>query len=140
LFFLLTWSLRDANVSNIAAGYILTSPSKGIVRAYITSNGGLQSSVFNYANVTDQGLVDNVVTTYPDNSAGPPTVWRDFVNSNYPIFEATILQKSGAVFAGLVERRIVEGPVAAVRAPLPPSPNTHAYHLLLVIQSADTTC
>jgi hypothetical protein len=79
----------------------------------------LQSSVFNYANVTDQGLVDNVVTTYPDDAAGPPTVWRDFVNSNYPIFEATVLQKSGAVFAGLVERRIVEGSVAAVRAPSP---------------------
>lgn len=122
------------NITNIAAGYILNSPSQGIVRAQVTSNSGLESSVFNYANVTNEGLVDNTVTTYPDDSENPPTVWRDYVNSNFPIFKETFLVDSGAVFAGLVQRRIVEGLVAAVSGPpalatLPPS--THACHLFL---------
>jgi hypothetical protein len=115
----LTLNARDSNVSNIAAGYIINSPSQGIVRAYVTSNSGLQSSVFNYANVTDEGLVDNIVTSYSDDPADPPTIWRDYVNSNFPIFEETVLVNSNAVFTGLVERRIVEGPVAAVRATSP---------------------
>jgi hypothetical protein len=121
LFYKLTYSLRDSNVTNIAAGYILNSPSQRIVRVYVTSKSGLESSNFDYANVTKEGLVDNIVTTYSDDSENPPTVWRDYVNSNFPIFEETILANSGAVFAGLVERRIVKGLVAAVRDPRPPS-------------------
>lgn len=111
----LTLTLRDMNVSNIAAGYILNSPSQGIVRAYVTSKAGMESSNFNYGNVTDEGLVDNILTTYSDDSEKPPTVWRDYSNSAFPIFKDTVLQDHGAVFAGLVERRIVEGLVAAVR-------------------------
>ncbi|KAJ4354268.1 uncharacterized protein N0V89_006002 [Didymosphaeria variabile] len=84
-----------------------------MVHAYVTSKTGLQSSNFNYANVTDEGLVENIVTTYSDDSGNTTTIWRDYVNSNFPIFEETFLVDSGAVYAGLVKRRIVEGLVAA---------------------------
>jgi hypothetical protein len=110
----LTLRPRDENLSNIAAGHIVNSPSQGIVRVSITSKKGLESSVFNYANVTKAGLVDNVLTTYAVNSSSPPAVWRDYVNPNFPIFTESILVESSAVYTGLVTRRVVEGPVAAV--------------------------
>jgi hypothetical protein len=110
----LTLICRNENLSNIAAGYIVNSPSKGVVQAYITSKNGLESSVFNYAKVTKAGLVDNTLITYTANSSAPPTVWRDYVNSNFPVFEKTILIDSSAVYTGLVTRRVVEDPVAAV--------------------------
>ncbi|KAJ4302881.1 hypothetical protein N0V90_001772 [Kalmusia sp. IMI 367209] len=103
----------NSNITNIAAGYILNSPSQKTVRVYVTSKIGLESSNFDYANVTDEGLVDNIVTTYSDDSENTTNVWRDYVNSNFPIFDKTILADSGAVYAGLVERRIVKGLVAA---------------------------
>jgi hypothetical protein len=105
---------RDENLSNIAAGHIVNSPSQSVVRVSITSKNGLESSVFNYANVTKGGLVDNTLTTYAVNSSAAPTVWRDYVNSNFPIFANSILVDSGAVYTGLVTRKVVEGPVAAV--------------------------
>jgi hypothetical protein len=104
-------------VSHIAAGYIINSPTQGIVRATVTSNDGLQSSTFNYANVTDAGLVDNTYITYPTNSADQPIVWRDYVDSSFPIFKNSILVDSGAVYAGLAESRFHKGEVAAVSDP-----------------------
>ncbi|KAF1357510.1 hypothetical protein EJ07DRAFT_128118 [Lizonia empirigonia] len=103
----------DLNKTNSAAGYILNLPSQGLVRAYVTSKIGLLSSQFNYSNVPNEGLVDNIVATYLDDSENPPSVWRGYANSNFPIFEETILLDAGAVFAGLVKRRIVQGQVAA---------------------------
>lgn len=57
--------------------------------------------------------MDNTLTTYTGNST-KPEVWRGYVNSNFPIFEADLLVKNGAVFGGLVKRQFVEGDVAAV--------------------------
>lgn len=75
-------------------------------------DGVLSSSFFNYANISDTGLVDNTLTTYsPDSDV--LEVWRDYVNSNFPIFPEDILVASGAVFTGLVERTQV-GKVAGV--------------------------
>lgn len=137
----LTLSIRDSNITNIAAGYIVNSPSKGTVRVYVTSKGGLESSNFNYANVTEEGLVDNIVTTYSDDSENPANVWRDFVNSNFPIFKETILVDSGAVFAGFVKRRIVEGRVAAVRHSLNPTlPYLSNSTIALVVHLRKQTC
>lgn len=104
------------NVSNIAAGYIVNSPSQNVVRAQVTSNTGLESSLFNYANISSEGLVDNIVTTYSDQAETPPTVWRDYVNPSFPIFQDTILKDGGAVYGGLVERQLANGLVATVRA------------------------
>lgn len=75
----------------------------------------MASSFFDYSNVTKSGLVDNTLTTY-DHKATKPTVWRGYVNSNFPIFDKKILVDSGAVFEGLVNRNFNPSPVAAVSA------------------------
>lgn len=108
--------LRDEELSNIAAGYIVNSPSEAVVHVDVVYEGNLASSVFNYANVTEEGLVDNTVTTYSDNSTDPE-IWRDFVQPNFPIFPEDILVESEAVFGGLVERKFLRGQVASVSSP-----------------------
>lgn len=77
-------------------------------------DGKLASSFFDYANVTEGGLVDNTLTEYDGNSRKPAAVFRGYVNSNYPIFLNSILADSDAVFGGLVERRFSNNRVAAV--------------------------
>lgn len=53
------------------------------------------------------------MTTFDDNS-NEPTIWRGYVNSNFPLFPGNILVKYGAVFGGLVRRQFNEDFVAAV--------------------------
>ncbi|RSM14291.1 hypothetical protein CEP52_001480 [Fusarium oligoseptatum] len=103
---------ENENLSHITTGFIDNSPSKGFVRADEAFDGKLASSLFNYANVTKSGLVDNTLTTYTPGS-NKPDIWRGYVNSNFPIFEKDILVKGGAVFEGLVQRKFVKDPVAA---------------------------
>ena len=105
---------RNADLSHITAGYIENSPSKAFVRADEAYEGEMASSFFDYSNVTEAGLVDNTLTTY-DHKSIKPTVWRGYVNSNFPIFDKKILVDSGAVFEGLVNRNFNPSPVAAVR-------------------------
>ncbi|CAM1507636.1 Fc.00g072770.m01.CDS01 [Cosmosporella sp. VM-42] len=102
----------NQNLSHITTGYINNSPSQGFVRADEASNGSLASSLFNYANVTKEGLVDNTLTTY-NPSSSKPDVWRGYVNSNFPIFGEDILIQAGAVFVGLDRRNFIEGQVTA---------------------------
>ncbi|KAH8903622.1 hypothetical protein BR93DRAFT_918372 [Coniochaeta sp. PMI_546] len=102
----------NQNLSHITTGFINNSPSARFVRVDEAYDGNLASSFFNYANVSEQGLVDNTLTTYNSNST-TPDVWRGYVNSNFPIFQQDILVKAGAVFGGLVHRQFVEGLVAA---------------------------
>ncbi|KAL4876487.1 hypothetical protein BJY04DRAFT_199761 [Aspergillus karnatakaensis] len=102
----------NANLSHIQVGYIYFSPSQGLVRVDEAYNGDLATSIFNYANTTEEGLVDNTLTSfgaYPDK----PTVWRGYVQSNYPLLSDDILTQGDAVFGGLVERELVAGLVAA---------------------------
>jgi hypothetical protein len=70
-------------------------------------------SLFNYANTTQEGLVDNTVTTYASNST-KPDVWRGYVNSGFPLFQGDLLIKNEGVFGGLVKRQFIDGNVAAV--------------------------
>ncbi|KAH7258460.1 hypothetical protein FSOLCH5_007413 [Fusarium solani] len=102
----------NENLSHITTGFIDNSPSKGFVRADEAFDGKVASSLFNYANVTKSGLVDNTLTTYTPGSS-KPEVWRGYVNSNFPIFQKDILVKGGAVFEGLVQRKFIPAPVAA---------------------------
>ncbi|UPK95114.1 hypothetical protein LCI18_006049 [Fusarium solani-melongenae] len=102
----------NENLSHITTGFIENSPSKGFVRADEAFDGKLASSLFNYANGTKSGLVDNTLTTYTPGS-NKPEVWRGYVNSNFPIFQKDILVKGGAVFEGLVQRKFIQAPVAA---------------------------
>lgn len=115
---LLTATSRNAELSHITAGYIENSPSKGLVRVDEAYDGELATSFFNYANVTKSGLVDNTLTTY-DQKHTKPTVWRGYVNSNFPIFDQNILVKAEAVYQGLVKRDFISSPVAAVSISTP---------------------
>lgn len=105
--------LRNGELSHITAGFIQNSPSKGFVRADEAFNGVLASSTFDYSNVTKSGLVDNTLTTY-DPKKSKPSIWRGYVNSNYPILNKTVLIDNGAVFEGFVKRDFTPNPVAAV--------------------------
>lgn len=100
-------------MSHITAGHIHNSPSKNLVRADQASSEGISSSVFNFANVTKEGLVDNTLTMYP-NGGATPTIFRDYVNSNFPLFREDMLVKAGAVFGGLVKRDFIKEDVASV--------------------------
>ncbi|KAJ5975089.1 hypothetical protein N7481_008796 [Penicillium waksmanii] len=100
----------NQNLSHITTGYIRNSPSQLLVRADEAYNGTLASSVFNYANSTKDGLVDNTLTSYDE--SGKPTMWRGFVNSNFPLFPESFLIDNDAVFGGLVDRQFNDGPVA----------------------------
>ncbi|OAQ78438.1 hypothetical protein VFPBJ_06559 [Purpureocillium lilacinum] len=102
----------DETLSHIMTGYIRNSPSDKLVRVHEAFDDALASSLFDFSNVTADGLVDNTLTTYRDN-ATQPDVWRDYVNTNYPLFAGDMLVQAGAVFGGLVERRFVDGRVAA---------------------------
>lgn len=108
---------RNANLSHITTGFIENSPSQGFVRVDEAFEGQLASSYFDYSNVTETGLVDNTLTTY-DHKSTTPSVWRGYVNSNFPIFQKDILVEAGAVYTGLVTRDFIPTPVAAVRIPL----------------------
>lgn len=107
---------RNTNLSHITSGYMYFSPSQGVVRVDEAYDGVLATSVFNYANVTKEGLVENTMTLYSGNSASP-TVWSGYVMSDFPLFPGDILIKERAVFGGLVNRDLLEGQVASVSTP-----------------------
>ncbi|GFF28316.1 hypothetical protein IFM51744_00519 [Aspergillus udagawae] len=102
----------NQNLSHITTGFISNSPSQRFVRVDEAFNGSLASSFFNYANTTQEGLVDNTLTTFGPKS-NEPAIWRGFVNSNFPLFPEDILVKNGAVFGGLIRRQFNKDLVAA---------------------------
>ncbi|VUC25573.1 unnamed protein product [Clonostachys rosea] len=102
----------NQNLSHITTGYIVNSPSQGFVRVDQANDDGFGTSLFNYANVTEDGLVDNILTMYITNST-TPDIWQGYVNSNFPIFQEEILVQAGAVFSGLVKRTFWADQVAA---------------------------
>lgn len=112
--FFLIARARNANLSHITTGYIDNFPSGAFVRVGEAYEGQISWSSFDYSNVSESGLVDNTLTTYGWNST-TPSVWRGYVNSNFPIFRDDILVEAGAVYEGLIRRDFVPSPVAAVR-------------------------
>ncbi|OAQ72894.1 hypothetical protein VFPPC_12883 [Pochonia chlamydosporia 170] len=102
----------NQNLSHIQIGYMYNSPSRKLVRVDETFEDGLASSTFDFANITNDGLVDNKLTSvFKD--FGHPDVFRGYVNTNYPLIAADFLVKGNAVFAGLVERQLLSGQVAS---------------------------
>ncbi|KAJ5748988.1 uncharacterized protein N7511_010684 [Penicillium nucicola] len=102
----------NQNLTHITTGFINNSQSQDFVRVDEAYNGSLASSYFDYANCTEEGLVDNILTTYSHDSQ-EPVIWRGYVNSNFPLFPEDILVKNEAVFGGLVRRQFNDDPVAA---------------------------
>jgi hypothetical protein len=91
------------------------SPGSKLVRVDETFKGALASSVFDFSNVTNDGLVDNKLTTFTTDLAHPD-VYRGYVNSNYPLISPDFLVAGAAVFSGLVERQFLPEKVASVRS------------------------
>ncbi|KAK5726449.1 hypothetical protein LTS12_027439 [Elasticomyces elasticus] len=101
----------DQGRSNIVIRVWYSSPSQRLVVINEAFNGAFGSSTFDYSNTTSDGLVDNTLILFSPNGAMLP-VYRDYVNSNFPLFEDDMLVKGGTVFSGLVERLLV-GQVAS---------------------------
>jgi hypothetical protein len=99
----LTHAFRNANLSHIAAGFLYNSPSNAKVRADLSYDVTIGTSVFDFKN-TSHGLVSNTLITYSPSLAGKPTVFQDYVNSDFPLFTGDVLQTNQAVFTGFQER------------------------------------
>ena len=105
--------IRNTNLSHITTGYMYNSPSANIVRVDEVYKGTIASSVFNFANVTKYGLVDNTLTSVFEDFRGP-SVFRGYVNSNFPLIIGSFLVDMEAVFTGLVDRSLISGQLSSV--------------------------
>ncbi|KAK2600075.1 hypothetical protein QQS21_005161 [Conoideocrella luteorostrata] len=102
----------NENVSHITAGYMYNSPSRQIVRVDETFENAIASSIFDYKNITEEGLVDNILTSVNSNFAHP-TVFRGYVNSNFPLIGSDFLANNSAVFTGMVNKEFSGRDVAS---------------------------
>lgn len=105
-------SIRNVNVSHITSGFMYNSPANSKVRVDESFDLNIGTSVFDFKN-TSHGLVSNTLITYSPSLAAKPAVFQDYVNSDFPLFTADILQTGQAVFTGMVEREY-NGMVASV--------------------------
>ncbi|KAK3070173.1 hypothetical protein LTR53_010918 [Teratosphaeriaceae sp. CCFEE 6253] len=101
----------DQNHSHIATGFLYNSPSQRLVVINEAFDGAFGSSIFNYSNTTTSGLVDDTLTLFNTNGTFL-SLYRDYVESSFPLFGEDLLVKGGAVFTGLVDRLLV-GQVAS---------------------------
>jgi hypothetical protein len=73
----------------------------------------IASSIFDYTNMSADGLVSNILYTFTPTLASPPSIFSDYVNPAFPIFTPDILANNSAVFTGLTHRD-KNGQVASV--------------------------
>lgn len=106
-------SNRNQNLSHVTTGFTKNSPSQSFCKVDEAFNGSLATYFFHYANSTKEGLVDNTMTTFSHKS-NEPTIWKGFVNSNFPLTPEDLLVKNDAFFGGLVQQQFNELLVAAV--------------------------
>ncbi|KAL9110508.1 MAG: hypothetical protein Q9187_008039 [Circinaria calcarea] len=90
----------DQNVSNIASGFLYSSASLGKVRVDEAFDGALASSLFDFANVTADGLVLNSLWQLSPAITSQPTCQQYRVNSNFPLVPGDLLVGANAVFGG----------------------------------------
>jgi hypothetical protein len=74
----------------------------------------IASSIFDYTNISANGLVSNILYSFTPSIASPPNIFSDYVNPNFPLFTTDILGTNGAVFTGLTHSA-KNGQVASVR-------------------------
>ncbi|KAA8642851.1 uncharacterized protein ATNIH1004_009604 [Aspergillus tanneri] len=82
---------RNEIISYVSSGYIYLSPSQKLVCAGEAYDGALATSVFNCANMTETGLVDNTMASFSDD--GRSAQWRGYILSNYPLFSQVCSSK-----------------------------------------------
>jgi hypothetical protein len=107
---------RNVNLSHITSGYISNSPKNLQVRVDEAFAGTLASSIFNYANVSTEGQVDNTLTSTTSSDLTNSEQFRGYVTPNFPLWAEDVLQGNGAVFGGLVTREFAVEKVASVSA------------------------
>ncbi|GAM39476.1 hypothetical protein TCE0_034f11058 [Talaromyces pinophilus] len=104
----------NANLSHITSGYIYNLPDQNQVIANEAYDGNLAASTFNYANISQDGLVDNTVIYIPiDGNDTSPVSYRGYVNPGFPLIKDDFLVSNGAVFGGLVKRELLPHQVAS---------------------------
>jgi hypothetical protein len=105
----------NSNVSHITAGFIYVSPSNQKIRVDQAYSFSLSSSLFDYTNLSSDGLVSNMVYTLTPNVAAQPCIWIGYVVSAFPLWRNETLVESNAVFGGVVDDRDM-GIVTSVRS------------------------
>ncbi|KAH8896732.1 hypothetical protein GQ53DRAFT_818998 [Thozetella sp. PMI_491] len=103
----------NQHLSHITAGYLYHSPTRKEIRVDQAYSGTLGSSMFNFNNVTEGGLVDNTLISFTDTCCTSPQIWRGYVNSDFPLIMPDVLINAEAVFVGLARRDLTKGEVAA---------------------------
>ena len=106
---------RNVNVSHIASGYMYSSPTQKKVRVDESYDGALGSSLFDYANVTNEGVL-NIQWLLTPAVVSTPQFFVGYVDApSFPLIPADLLIAGNAVYAGVVQDPYV-GEVTAVSA------------------------
>ena len=95
--------LRDESVSHIASGFLYNSGANKKVRVDEAYNSTLASSLFDFTNVTSDGLVRNDLFIIAPSIASKPTCTQFLANAAFPLVPTDLLTANNAVFAGLAE-------------------------------------
>ena len=101
-------------MSHIASGFIYSSQSQQKVRVDEAYDSSLGSSLFDYANVTHDGVANRLWILRPAITS-PPNLWQGYVTPTFPLISRDFLVSSNAVFGGLANDPHV-GEVSTVRS------------------------
>ncbi len=130
-------------MSHIASGYIYNSPSNQKIRVDEAFDSNFASSLFDYTDISSDGLVSNTLYTLAPCIAATPQFWQGYVMPVFPLFSSDILVTCNAVFTGVVDDRF-NGKVASVSYSSKSMPNlfrTLGYsRTLLTFSSSGASC
>jgi hypothetical protein len=113
---LLRTIFRNANVSHIASGFIYSSPSQQKVRVDEAYDSALGSSLFDYTNVTQEGVANRQWILTPAITSRPD-LFQGYVIPAFPLITSDFLVTNGAVFGGVVNDPYVGEVSTACSAP-----------------------
>lgn len=89
----------NENVSHIASGYMYSSPASKKIRVDETYRSALGSSLFNFNDVTADG-VNNTLWLLTPTLTSTPQFFTGYEQPAFPLVEADLLVKARAVYAG----------------------------------------
>ena len=94
-----TFHDRDANISHIASGFVYNSPSQRKVRVDEAYDSTFGSSLFDYNNVTQEGVANRLWTLSPAITS-PPACFEGFANPAFPLISEDFLVANNAIYGG----------------------------------------
>lgn len=105
---LILWLVRDINVSHIASGYWYNSATLGKVRVDESYDGAFASSLFDYTDVTADGLVLNKLWSVGPSVGSRPSCFVEHIpDPGFPLVTVGFLKDNQAVFGGIVNDPVV---------------------------------